>query len=265
MTFWDRFVLRLCVGLADTVPVGRGVAAGLFALAFGQGRLMPAFLNDLSLLLLLAGSSGGSPVHTAAAGEGARRGLPRQPRRLWELLQAIRPDRLTDLLELGRSGQPVWRSVLAQALLRSDVVSDLADFLGRLSLVEPDSRRNEAQRLVLQAAGLYYGIPQGTMTFPCRLYRHVLHELRQDQTALPSVLPPGPRPAWLTALDADEQMLIDRCLLWLSEPDVTLLYLHFYGRLDSEQMACVLNARKGTWTADQVARRLEQCWQTVLS
>jgi hypothetical protein len=265
MTFWDRFVLWLYTGLAGSVPVGRDAAARVFALAFQQGRLVPAFLNDLSLLLLLATGPPGSPLHAAAEAEGVRRQLPQQPQRLWQLLQVLRPGPLSDLLELGRSAEPVWRAALAQVLLGSELVSSLCDFLGRLFLVEPQSRRSEVQRLVLQAAGFHFRTPPGTLTFPCRLYRHVLHRLRQTQAVLPSTLPPGPHPAWFTGLDADEQVVLNRCLLWLSEPDVMLLYLQLYARLDAEEIACVLRAGNRTWTADQVAGRLEMGWQVVLS
>jgi hypothetical protein len=265
MTFWDRFVLWLYAGLAGTVPVGRDTAARLFGLAFQQGRLMPAFLNDLSLLLLLASGPAGSPLHTAADAEATGRGLLQQPQRLRQLLQALQPERLTDLLELGRSGQPLWRAALVQTLPHCEVVSHLCDFLGRLFLVESDSRRSQADRLVLEALTRYYRSPPGTVAFSCRLYQHVLQELRPQQVVLPSVLPASPRPAWFSALDADEQILIQRCLSWLSEPDMTLLYLNVYARLDAKEVASVLNRQQRGWTADRVAGRLELCWQTVLS
>jgi hypothetical protein len=258
MTFWDRFVLWLYVTMADTLPVGRDALGRLLALAFQRGRFSVASLNDLSLLLILAACPAEAPLRTAAEQEATRRSLVRHPRRLWQLLQAIQPPRVADLLEIGRP-QPLLRGLVAEVLLSSRLLYNLCKFLGRIFLRDPGEERTRAARFIVQAGGLYYRTPQGTVDFSCRLYRHMLANMRPDDEALPSLVPPG-----FTARDADEQQYLERCLLWLPEPDLVRLYLQFYARLTVEQIACVLQQADAPWTPDQVVLRLEQAWQTVL-
>jgi hypothetical protein len=263
MSFWNRFVVCLYRGFAGTVPVGRDAAARLITFAHQQGRLPPLSLNDLSLLLILAIGHAGAPLRNAVELEINRRQLVLRPKRLWALLQAIRPPQVADVLEVGRS-QPVLRALAGEVLLSSDLLNNLATFLGHLFLRDPGGEYTPAGRFLVQTAGLYYHIPQGTMDFVCRLYRHVLPRVRLDDEALPSAFPPGPWPAWFAGLDVEEQQFLARCLALLPEPDLELLYLHFYGRLTVAQIACVQQQADPSWTADQVARRLEQSWMTVL-
>jgi hypothetical protein len=209
--------------------------------------------------LILAACPPAAPVRTAAEEEVNRRRLVRNPQRLWPLLQAIRPPQVADLLEIGRPPQPLLRALVAEVLLSSPLLYNLCQFLGRMFLRDPAGEQTRAARFLVQATGLYYRTPQGTVDFPCRLYRHVLANLRSDDEALPSSIPPG-----FTAPDDDERQFLERCLLWLPEPDLERLYLQFYPRLTVGQIACVLQQADQTWTADQAVLRLEQAWQTVL-
>jgi hypothetical protein len=263
MAFWDRFVLWLYASMAESLPVGRNALGRVLALAFLRGRLAPASLNDLSLLLILATSPGGAPLRTPAEREVAQRRLVRQARRVGQLLQAIRPPQVADLLEIGRP-QPLLRGLVGEALVASEFFANLCTFLGRLFLRDPAGERSQAVRFLVQAAALYYRIPQGTVDFTCRLYHHVLRNLRPGHEVLPSMIPSGPQPGWFTALDVDEQQFLDRCLTRLPEPDLVRLYLQFYARLTVAQITHVQQQADRRWTPDQVALRLEQCWQTVL-
>jgi hypothetical protein len=226
MTFGDRFVLWLYASMAETLPVGRDALDRLLDLAFQRGRLAPALLNDLSILLILAASPAGSPLRIAKEQEEQRRRLVRHPQRMLQLLQAIRPPHVAAFLDIGRP-QPLLRGVVAQGLLGTELFPNLCTFMGRMFLRNPEEERTRARQFLVQATGLYYGFSQGTMDYSCGLYRHVLPRLRPDDEALPAVFPAGPQPAWFTDLDADEQQFLGRCLTLLPEPALERLYLQF--------------------------------------
>jgi hypothetical protein len=263
MSFWERFVIWLYASMADLSPVGQDPLGRLFVLAFQRGHLVPASINDLSPLLILAARPGESSLQVAMEQEVNRRSLDRHPQRLWQLLQAIRPPRVSDILEIGRQ-QPLLRGLVAEVLHCSELRTNLCTFLGRLFLRDPAGEQSRASQFLVQATVRYYRIPQGTVDFTCRLYRHLVPQLLAEDEAIPSVLAPGPRPAWWTALEDAEQGFLDRCLNLLPEPELVLLYLQFYAHLPIKQIAGVMQAADATWTADQVAQRLEECWQTVL-
>jgi hypothetical protein len=268
MSFWDHFVLWVYLGLADTQPVGRDVAGRLFNNAFSLGFLVPGQLNDLSLLLVLAATPAGSPTHTAATVEINNRNLHAQPASAWNMLQALRPPRLAEWLEIGRPNDPTLRGLRAGILFRSpplEVVANLRLFLGRLYLEDPANQTPRAYQIIVQAVNRFDRIPAGTVDFLCLLYQHGLLQLRPEDMPLPSVLPPGPRPGWYSALAPEEQTLINRGTASLPEPALVRFYLHFYARLTAGQIAGVLQVTDQTWTPDQVALDLEQSWLTVLS
>jgi hypothetical protein len=267
MNFWDRFVLCLYYGLSETLPVGRDVAASLFGEAFLRGRLMPAQLNDLSLLLLLGVCPAGSPIQPDAEQAAFGRGLHQQPGHAWALLSASRPTRLQELLELGRLPAPSFRVLVASVLAHpnlAEVYNNLCEGLGRLLLVDPVSQQQAAQAYLFRAIRRYVAMPLGTMEFTCLLYLDVLARIRPPGTPLPSALPAGVPPGWFAALASDEQGVIQRCLAHLTEAEWVFLAVQLYGRLTVEQIACVLRQSDATITADQVARELERAWLKVL-
>jgi hypothetical protein len=267
MTFWDRFVFWVYLGMRDTLPAGRDGAARILNLACARGRLTPAALNDLSLLLSLACCPTDSPAWAAARQEAERRQLAARPHALWPALRRINPPPLTDLLEVGRPSESLLRTLIFRALIEGgegEVLANLCQFLGRLYLADPAGQRPQAVRLIIQALPRYYHIPLGTVNFSCRLYASVLLSLRLDTDPLPSAFAPGPRPAWFTALHPDEQWFTCRCLDSLSEPDLMLLYLQCYARLTVGQIARVWQHANRTWTPDRIALELERCWDVIL-
>src|SRR5438067_1319343 len=134
MSFWDRFVLRVYLGLGGTLPAGRDAVGRLFDLALTRGDLNPAGLSDTSVLILLP------PAPPAA----------------------------------------------------------------------------------------------------------------------------GPAAVWFGQLDPAERAFLDRCSLFLPEPEVVALFLHLYAGLTAEQLAAVWQISDPTVTAEAVVRRLEEDWIQIL-
>src|SRR5262249_42865514 len=142
--------------------------------AFARGRLVSGALNDLSILLLLAGCPPGSPAWTAATQEARRRNLATRPHVVTQLLRTINPPPLTDFLEVGRPKEPLLRSLVFRALIEapaSEVLANLCRFLGRLALADLLSQRPRAVRLIIEALPAYYRLPLGVTDFPGHLYR----------------------------------------------------------------------------------------------
>ena len=140
MTFWDRFVLWVYLGMADWVPVPRATAGHIFEQALQRGRLQLASLNDLSVLLLLACAPPNSPVGAAAQADALRRDLPARSRGVSGILRAIARPQPNDLLEVGRAPVKRLRRLVFRVLCdpsASSVLTNLCQFLGWLTLTDP--------------------------------------------------------------------------------------------------------------------------------
>ncbi len=268
MPFWDRFILWVYLGLADTLHAGRDAVRRLFDRAFGLGRLNLAGLNDLSILLLLAGGRPGTAVHSAAEQEADRRQLQGRPQHVWRLLDQVRPPRLTELLELGRPRGLISGRILVGVLTDTPghvLRNNLAEFLSRLFLEPPSAREAQAMQLTMRGVVRYYAIPPGTIEFLCFFYRHVFFALRMGDLVFPSAVPAGPSREWFATLPAEEQAFLQRCVLDLPQTDMLLLYLHFYARLTAEEIACVYENADPTWSPQRVVDRVESGWGVFLS
>jgi hypothetical protein len=268
MNFWDRFVLWAYLGLVDTQPVGRGAISRLFNSCFARGQLNPANLNDLSVLLILSAEPVGpvrSLVHTTAAAQVTLRGLPASPRYVWNLLQSLRPPRLTEWLELGRPMIPALRMLRASILFQAgppEFVTNLSDFLNRLELVTPAAQVGQSQQAIVRAVNRYDRIPPGTIDFESVLYQEVLRSL---QVGVVPTFPPSPLPNWFSRLPTEDQRMLTNCVNLLPGPAVVRLYLHFYARLSAAEISGVLQRWNPVWRASQVVLDLEQSWNTVLA
>jgi len=269
MVFWDRFVHFVYFGMADSVPLPRATAGRIFEEALRRGRLQVASLNDLSVMLLLACDSSNTFVTTAAQAEALRRTpLSVQPN-MWRLLQRFStPSRLTDLLEVGRAPVPQLRVLALGTLIggvAGEVLTNLCRFLGRLYLADPEDQLSRAVQLIHKALIAYYRLPLDTVDFLALLYRHVLADIKPKTQPLPGSWPTGGLPDWTVEdLDPDEFDFLDRCLRRLKPSGRVLLALQVYARLNVEQIAAVWQGVNQKWTADQVAKGLEQCWKAVL-
>ena len=267
MPFWDRFVLWLSLGLADTLPLGRDAVGRLFDRAFALGRLDPAALNDLSILLLAAGGRHSAPVREAALAELTSRNLAADPEYVRRLLDLLQGPRLTEVLEINRPHQTIPAQLVANVLTTPpghEVWSNLREFVSQMRFLEADGvqRTVEVNRLMFEAVQLYQRFPVGTVDFLSLLYRHALGYLGgpwELPRALPVELPP-----WFLSLSQEEQTFLHRCWTGLSRHERTILLLQFYGRLPAEQIAGALRFADETMTADEVARALEGCWTKVL-
>jgi hypothetical protein len=283
VNFWDRFILSVYFGFGDHLPVGRDVAARLFAEGFHRGRLALPGLNDLSILLLLTILPTASAWRPPVEQEAVRRRLHQQPRRVWQLLQASTPPRLTELLEIARPQGPHLvhlRDLVVTILTDLDLASaeaNLSMFLGRVWLNDPAVQQPAARVHILRAIRRCMAVDLGTIDYPTQLYLRVLNRVMQPGQPLPETVP-DPMPGWVTALEPAEQELLRRCLDRLIaarrngpaeaatqvEADLVLLYVQIYGQLTVPQIASVLQYAEATITADQVALSLEEAWNAVL-
>jgi hypothetical protein len=266
MSFWDRFILWVFLGLVDVRPLGTEAVARLFQLAFERGFLDLGSLTDASLLFLLSGSCANTPVANAARAETQTRNLHQQANLIREIFTVARLPNATPLVEIGREVDAVLRSLVWNAL-RDAGGSDLERSLHAVLLhLYPHIPFNERDNLVLRCLRLglnrYYAIPAGTEEFPSILFRELI---RQFGNVL-WIIPPeqGQAPS-LGAHANPEQAFLARCRSLLSPPDRLFLFMHFFGGLSATQMSRCLCVVDNIWTPDHVVAHLLRLWDEILA
>lgn len=270
MKFWDRFVLWVYLSMADwSVP--RTIAGRIFEQALNNGHLEPEALNDLSVLLLLTNAPPKTALWQAAEAEVSTRSLPAAPLAVGKVLRAVTPPRLTELLEVGRAPVPDLRALVLDALIEQgagDVLANLCCFRSRLFLEDPEAQLPWAVGQIDQALIIYYGLPFDQFDFPSVLYRQVLAEILANLSSLPWRWPTDSPLDWIGQMPYEERRVIDNGLrLWPLNTALLfrlLLAFQMYARLNVEQIAAVLRLRNPAYTCDQIAQRLEQCWNGML-
>ena len=156
------------------------------------------------------------------------------------------------------------QAIIAPSRLR--VLENLRLYLGRLQLIDPDSARvrREATVSLGDASTRYVQIPLGTVDYLAYCYRIARRLPRTPPTSPVNVFPFSPQPAWFEVLSADEQRFIISCQEPFVEPAADVMYMHFYARLNVEQIvaaAQIPDPQRG----DTIVRRLEDCWDVILS
>jgi hypothetical protein len=264
MSFWDRVIFRMTLGLGEGHQPGFRTAALLLCRAHHNRQLPLASLNDLSLLLVLFVCPSDSAVHQAALGEFQRRN--RSPLDCWEVLrEALRPN-LGDFHALAYHRAPRQRSLVesAYALL---YVPALAIFLSRMALIElPEAAASARLRFHEVFPQIEPGVPSAhePVSLDDGLLIGVYARELQAGRPIPSTWSVE-SPGWLATVPVEERRFLEFCWEALDYDLRCLLFLSFYAELNVRQITQILiSAGDDHCSPEEVVANLDWIWRKVL-
>jgi hypothetical protein len=258
--FWDAFVFRIWAGLGEHNHSGFATAAELLVLAHRLRLLMPAELNDLSILLILLTCPGDSALHHEANNEYQARSLTREEEAA--ALREALPPHLTELYLLGYWGEP-RQNALVRRTVFALYLPALTRFMARLALTD--------YAVAEDFAGWDLHFAHKTLDYEDihsdQLVTGVYAKTWGSDWPCADSWPAKP-PAWAKTLSEAERAFLS-CCLNLGRGTRYVLYLSFYGRLNARQIAGILASDSGDLLehqpkAEDVVDWLYDSWSEVL-